>query len=91
MITVIILLVVGIIISLIGLSFSKQDLDERTLIFIFAFFCVIVILPAAVILKQNSYKQGQVDAMNGKYKYERHLIYPENDTIPCDTLYVKTN
>lgn len=37
----------------------------------------------------GTYKDGQVDAMNGKLKYERHIVYPENDTIPIDTLYVE--
>jgi hypothetical protein len=38
--------------------------------------------------EEASYKEGQVDALNGDYKYEKRYIYRENDSIPIDSVYV---
>jgi len=39
----------------------------------------------------DNYKQGQVDAINGKYKYEQEIHYKQSDgfIIPVDTIYIK--
>ena len=37
----------------------------------------------------NIYKQGQIDAINGEYKYEQEIHYKQSDgfIIPIDTIY----
>jgi hypothetical protein len=36
----------------------------------------------------GTYKEGQVDALNGKFKYERQFVIPEGDSTIVDTLYI---
>ena len=39
----------------------------------------------------NTYKQGQIDAINGEFKYEQEIHYRQSDgfIIPVDTVYNK--
>jgi hypothetical protein len=37
----------------------------------------------------SGYKNGQTDALKGKYEYKMQVVYELNDTIPVDTLFVK--
>jgi len=42
-------------------------------------------------VKEREYKQGQIDALNGKYKYKQLIQYEfiDNTYIPVDTIYVE--
>jgi len=37
----------------------------------------------------NAYNNGQIDALKGKQTFEIQYVFPQGDTIPVDTLYVK--
>lgn len=37
----------------------------------------------------GNYNDGQIDALKGVQAYKIHYVYPEGDTIPSDTLYLK--
>ena len=41
-------------------------------------------------LMWNMYKDGQIDALKGKYQYRMEINYDQNG-IPKDTIYVKDN
>ena len=42
-------------------------------------------------VEEREYKQGQIDALKGKYKYEQSIQYEFIDStyIPVDTIYVE--
>ena len=51
--------------------------------------CAILGLVAVLCEHDGTYKQGQTDALNGVFKYERQFVIPEGDSIVVDTLYIE--
>ena len=54
-------------------------------LFLYTLMCVVFIRGEI----EGDYDQGQIDALHGIQTFEVHYVYPEGDTIPCDTLYLK--
>lgn len=83
------LLVIGIVILLIVLVGSTAtDIDnEASALWSLPF--MIGLMMVLYGMDKASYKNGQIDALNGKYEYKQHVIYYDNDTIPKDTIYVR--
>jgi len=54
------------------------------LLYIVAMLCVIFFMGLP-----EEYDKGQVDALKGIQTHEIRYVFPQGDTIPCDTLYVK--
>ena len=48
----------------------------------------ILVLLYAFIIMWNDYRDGQIDALKGKYKYRMEINYDQHGT-PKDTIYVK--
>ena len=85
------LLIIGFVIILCSVFIHMQSKDDyaviRAMIHLLVIFgCVLMIFYGT---ESCSYKKGQVDAIEGKFEYEKHYIYPANDTIPVDSLYVE--
>ena len=83
-----ILMIIGIILLFASFIIFIVSDDDRLGAFAGAFIWLSVAL-IVVSSIQIGYKQGQINALQNKYSYEMRLVYPLNDTIPCDTLYVK--
>ena len=51
----------------------------------------LTILGISELEENTDYKQGQIDALNGKYKYKQLIQYEfiDNTYIPVDTIYVE--
>lgn len=83
------LLIIGIVIIILSSLIHLFKWEGITRAVVHLFIIVVAALMIEFTSEDVGYKMGQIDAMNGKYKYERHFVYPENDSIPLDTLYVK--
>lgn len=68
--------------------FSKES--KTTVVFVFMTIAILF-LGAKLIDNSHNYKQGQIDAINGKYKYKQSIRYKFEDGvyISVDTIYVK--
>ena len=82
--------------SVLWLLFSGIDhKDDKILISQWAVFCIGIALMGLYVIPEfddkykSGYDQGQIDALHGIQTHERYYVYPQGDTIPSDTLYVK--
>ncbi len=94
--TVVVIIFGTFVLSLYSLStFLRRPRESRdNIMFPYAWGTMIMI--CFVILSINmgiggTYKEGQKDALNGIYKYERQFVIPEGDSIVVDTLYIEIN
>ena len=47
------------------------------------------VLTGSLITDPRGYHEGQIDALNNTYKYEKVYTYRVNDTMPIDSAYIK--
>ena len=40
---------------------------------------------------KTGYKQGQIDALNGQFEYEKNYVYRANDSVLVDSTYTLIN
>ena len=52
--------------------------------------CLLVLMAFGISYAiDGTYKEGQSDALDGNFKYERRFVIPEGDSVVVDTLYIK--
>ena len=67
---------------------ANREMFDRTYLYI-AIFGVFLSLDMTAVL-WNEYRDGQIDALKGKFKYRMEINYDQHGT-PKDTIYVKDN
>ena len=67
---------------------ANREMFDRTYLYI-AIFGVFLSLYTGAML-WNEYRDGQIDALKGKFKYRMEINYDQHGT-PKDTIYVKDN
>ena len=86
------LMVLGIVLILFGVAIlantDSHIFELKIGGVIFMFLGVFFLIVSHTLSYDRGYKGGQIDALNGKQKYEIVYHYINRDTIPCDTTYV---
>ena len=59
----------------------------------FLFGIAYLLISSGDVMEENGkligHDEGQIDALKGIQTHQIHYVYPEGDTIPSDTLYLK--
>ena len=86
-------LIVAIIILIFCIWAAIYDDNDLAGLMIILGACImgLTMLGISELVENTDYKQGQIDALNGKYKYKRLIQYEfiDNTYIPVDTIYVE--
>jgi len=67
---------------------ANREMFGRTYLYIAIFGVFSSLYTGAMV--RNKYRDGQIDALKGKFKYRMEINYDQNG-IPKDTIYVKDN
>lgn len=67
----------------------ESDRDEVAFPLAFGIILIVVVCILGVFLPKEQYNEGQIDALKGIQTHEIHYVFPQGDTIPSDTLYLK--
>lgn len=80
-----------ILVLLFSISTFDKDKDGKYPTYIFGI--VMTLCIAALLIKyindetETAYRKGQIDALNGEFKYEKYYVFPENSTTLYDSIY----
>ena len=92
------LLIIGGLATLVAYIWGSEAIETRGKNagwYTFLFLIGTVLFAAGLLLagdeagKEGHYNEGQIDALKGIQTHEIQYVFPQGDTIPCDTLYVK--
>ena len=67
---------------------ANREMFSRTYLYIAIFGVFLSMYTSAMVW--NKYRDGQIDAIKGKFKYRMEINY-DHHGIPKDTIYVKDN
>ena len=65
---------------------ANREMFSRTYLYIAIFGVFLSLYTGAMVW--NKYRDGQIDALKGKYKYRMEINYDQHGT-PKDTIYIK--
>ena len=77
---------VALILASVRIIKANRGMFDRTFIYVVIYGTFTAIF--ASLMNWNQYRDGQIDALKGKYKYRMEINYDQHGT-PKDTIYVK--
>ena len=77
---------VALVLASIRVQKANREMFSRTYLYIAIFGVFLSMYTSAMVW--NNYRDGQIDALKGKYKYRMEINYDQHGT-PKDTIYVK--